>query len=61
MVEPYPIARKDSIEAWRMGTLAGKTEDAKQLLIAMAFENVKVLAQLSILSEVLRSLFKAKE
>jgi len=41
--------------------ITGTTKDAKRLLIALAFEDMKVLAQLAVLSDVLRSLFKAKE
>ncbi len=44
-----------------MGALTGTTKDAKELLITLAFEDMKVLVQLTALSEVLRHLFKAKE
>jgi hypothetical protein len=43
-----------------MGAIAGTTEQAKRLLITLAFESVGVLAQLSVLADVLRSLFEVK-
>ena len=43
-----------------MGAIAGATEEAKRLLITLAFEDVKVLAELSVLADVLRSLFDVK-
>lgn len=41
-----------------MGAITAKTAEAKRLLITLAFEDMKVLAQLTVLSDVLRSLFR---